>query len=489
MNDTGTIVLVNPPSETDTQRSRYITHLLNTLPQLGIAYLAASMRKRGFSARVLDAQALGLSHSETINTILSWSPDMVGCTGYTSSIESAHRISEAIKKTTPETTTVVGGPHVTAVPKMTLSRYPLFDFGLQGEGEITLPELAAALRNGASPAGIPGLVYREGDRIVVNERPPLISNLDTLPPPAFDLFVGFPKSYRPPVLHSPRGRGATLVTSRGCPFSCIFCDRSLFGEKYRTHSVDYIIEMISRLKRDYNIKHIIFYDDNFTARKKHLRNLLEKIMGLPFPITWNCDARADQVDTELLADMKRAGAWMINYGVETANEELLKFLNKSLSLDRVVEAVHLTKEAGIRVKGLFMIGIPGETEKTIANTKAFLSRLPFDFINISKFTPYPGCEIYRNIQKYGEFEEEWSRMSAFNFVFWPSTIDRDVLIKKNKELLRDFYRDRRIGREYARMLFRNPHDSLRLLWALVGLLIYKVKNYFSKGEKDDMFTF
>ncbi len=188
-------------------------------------------------------------------------------------------------------------------------------------------------------------------------------------------------------------------------------------------------------------------------------------MRLPFRITFACDARADLVDEEMLALMKRAGAWMISYGIETANPELLKLLDKSLSLARAERAVRLTREAGIIAKGLFMIGVPGETVQTIERTKAFIDRLPFDLINVSKFTPYPGSDIHRTISQYGSFQEDWKQMSAMNFVFWPNTVDREVLKREGMAIPAEFYgKPRRIKNIFRRTM--NRRDAVRIAYLI-----------------------
>lgn len=486
MGKRGKIFLMNPPSEVWREGTRHLRPLLNSLPQLGIAYLAAVLRKDGFNVRILDAQALGLPPKEVIGMVKKWSPDLLGLTGYTSSVTNAARIAREAKEEIPDLTAVLGGPHVTAKPTLTLSRFPEFDFALIGEGESNISSLFGAIINrvdGALPKDVPGAVYRNGDKIVVNERPPFISELDTIPPPALKLFPDFPSAYRPPILHSPKGRAATLVTSRGCPFRCTFCDRAVFGERYRFHSVDYIIDMIRRLKTDFGITHIIFYDDNFTARKRHTEELLEAIMRLPFKITWNCDARADQVDFELLKLMKGAGAWMINYGIETADSDQLEKLNKSLSLERAADTIRLTREAGIMSKGLFMIGAPGETMETIEKTRDFVLNHPLDFLNLSKFTPYPGSEIYDDIHKHGDFNEEWEEMNAMNFVFIPHTIDRERLEAENNRLIKDFYRSPGRLKTFFKGFIKNPRDTYRILVALIGHIKYKIKNLFPGGRK------
>lgn len=484
------VVLVNPPAGVVNKHTRYRLPILNSLPQLGIVYMAGVLIREGIDVRILDAQALGLDVEETVDRVRSWAPCALGITGYTSTVGFAHEVAKGLKNIFPDMVAVLGGPHVTAVPEKTLSRFPAFDCALMGEGEDSAAPLFKSLVNGglsAEAKKTAGVIYRDGKKIRINERPPLITDLDTIPPPPFELLPGFPELYSPPIFHSPRRYAATLVTSRGCPFSCTFCDRAVFGKRYRHHSVDYIIEMIKRLKVDHGIDHIIFYDDNFTVDKDHLTRLLEEIMRLPFPITWNSDARTDLVNPELLRLMKRAGAFMINYGIETADPNLLESMEKTLSPETAARAVSMTIEAGIYVKGLFIVGAPGETRESLERTRDFISDLPFTLINASKYTPYPGCEAYGDIEKYGAFDEDWEKMNAMNFVFWPDTIDRESLVRGYNDLLKCFYKNPKQWKTFKKMLKENRFDRLRLLRATLGHIRYAAKKVFMRKKGLDKF--
>ncbi len=487
------ILLINPPAEVVDRRTRYRLPLLNSLPQLGIIYLGGVLLKEGMDVKILDAQALGLDVAETVERVRQLSPRVLGFTGYTSSVDFAHEIARIVKASkgiSPSPVTILGGPHVTAIPKETMSRFPAFDYAFVGEGEATAAALFNSLIIGQSNLAIkkiPGLVYRDGKEIIVNERTPLISDLDTIPPPNFKLLHGFPGPYTPPIFHSPKGKAATLVTSRGCPFSCTFCDRSVFGEKYRHHSVDYIIDMIKRLKVDHEISHIFFYDDNFTVNKRHFNELLEEILRLPFPITWNSDVRADLITMEQLKLMKSAGAWMVNYGIESADSAILESMEKSLSLEIATNAVKMTSEIGIHVKGLFIVGAPGETVESIKRTKDFISDLPFTLLNVSKYTPYPGSETYKDIREYGVFEEEWEKMNAMNFVFWPDTIERESLVWGYNDLLKGFYKNPKQWKTFNMMLRKNRFDGARLIKATGGHVLYRIKKALSREKGLDKF--
>jgi len=283
------------------------------------------------------------------------------------------------------------------------------------------------------------------------------------------------------------GRAVTLVSSRGCPYRCTFCDRGVFGERYRFHGIDYIIEQIHRFKTDCDISHIIFYDDNFTIDRAHLESLMEAIIALPFDITFNCDARVDLVDRQLLGLMKRAGAWMINYGIESGSQEILDDLSKRVSLDRARQAIHLTSEAGIMAKGLFMIGVPGETEESLAATGRLTRELPFDFVNFSKYTPYPGCEDYNTIREHGDFDETWELMNAVNLVFVPNTITREALERTSSDMVAAFYKNPQRWKAYTEIIRKNPRDRVNLLKILPNFIKYKLARKISRNTSESPF--
>jgi radical SAM superfamily enzyme YgiQ (UPF0313 family) len=266
-----------------------------------------------------------------------------------------------------------------------------------------------------------------------------------------------------------------LISSRGCPQACTFCDRSVFGARYRYFSEDYIFELISHLCRKYSIQHLVFADDQFAASKARLIRLCEKMAAGNLKIRWNCDARVDSVDPELLKLMKRAGCWMISFGIESGSQKMLDDLHKGFDLEQAERAVRWTKEAGLRAKGLFMIGYPGETEETLHQTLSLLLRLPLDEMNLSILTPYPGTEIYRQAKSSNEFVEDWSRMNAMNCLLLPPALSSaGTLEKEYARIIREFYMRPGITFSYLGLLIRSPENGARLaagLWqALLNLI-------------------
>jgi anaerobic magnesium-protoporphyrin IX monomethyl ester cyclase len=460
------IVLVNPPYSFWSPQKNWLRPFIGNLPALGLLSLAAVLRKAGYPVKIVESASLGLSFSRTVDEILRENPRYVGLSCTTASVENAARIARAVKEKSPQILVLTGGPHITALPEETFRRFPDFDFGILGEGETALVDLLEALEGEKNPSQVESAVYREGEEIRVNPRRRFIENLDTLPFPAFDLVPDFPRAYRAPFLNYRKGPAASLISSRGCPQACTFCDRSVFGNRYRYFSEDYLWELISSLRRQYGIRHLVFTDDQFAAFRPRLVRLCERLARGGLDMQWNCDARVDSVDPDLLRLMKRAGCWMISYGIESGSEQILGQVQKGISLENAEQAIHWTKEAGIRAKGLFMIGYPQETEETLAQTLAFIRRVPLDEINLSFLTPYPGTEIYRQLKGSSEFSEDWGRMNALNSLLRPKNLTRLALEKAYGRIIRRFYMRSGPTLSYLGLLLRSPENVSRLAQGL-----------------------
>ncbi len=456
------IVLVNPPYSFWSPDKNYLRPFIGTLPSLGFLSLAAVLRKRGYTVRIIESASLGLTFSQTVGEILREKPHYIGLNCTTASVGNAARIAEAVKAVDPHLSVFVGGPHITAIPEETFRRYASFDYGIAGEGEAAFPDLLARVEEGQELREVESAIFREGAKVIINPRRRLMEDLDCLPLPAYDLLPFFPQKYRPPLLTYPRGPVASLISSRGCPQVCTFCDRSVFGNRYRHFSEDYLMGLISHLHHRYGIRHLVFADDQFAAVRTRLLGFCEKLARAGLPLRWNCDARVDSVDSELLKIMKRAGCWMISYGIESGSSEILAGINKRIRLDQVEQAVRKTREAGIRAKGLFMIGSPQETESTLEDTLSLILRCPFDELNLSFLTPYPGTEIYTRVKGSPSFTEDWSRMNAMNCVFRPEKLGAGVLEKAYAQIIRRFYMRPRITFSYLNLLARSPDNCGRL---------------------------
>ena len=461
-----TVVLVNPPYSFWSPKKNYLRPFIGNLPSLGLLSLGAVLRKAGYRVKIVESASLGLSFSRIVDEILREKPGYVGLSCTTAAVENAAKIAHAVKEKSPATLVLVGGPHITALPEETFRRFPDFDCGILGEGEAALVDLLEALNGKKNLDQVDSAVYRQGEEIRVNPRRGFIANLDTLPFPAFDLLPDFPRAYRAPFLNYRKGPAASLISSRGCPQTCTFCDRSVFGNRYRYFSEDYLWELISFLHRQYGIRHLVFTDDQFAAFRPRLVRLGEKLARGGLDIHWNCDARVDSVDPELLRLMKRAGCWMISYGIESGSPKILDQIQKGITFGQVEQAIRWTKEAGIRAKGLFMIGYPQETEETLGETLDFIRRSPLDEINLSFLTPYPGTEIYQEVKGSAGFSEEWGRMNALNCLLRPKNLSCSALEKAYGKIIRRFYMQPGPTFSYLGLLLRSPENVSRLAEAL-----------------------
>jgi len=426
------------------------------LPSLGILFLAAITRQKGFPTAVTDASALGLTGEALLKRVEAEHPDVLGLSSTTFSIFHAAKFAALAKERFPGLTVIIGGPHVSAAPQETMERFPVFDVAVLGEGEVTIIELLEAMDAKASLGGIPGIVLRDGGKLVTTSRRPFLKDLDSLPRPAWDLLEGFPQRYRPAPFKVRRFPAASFVTSRGCPNQCIFCDRSVFGASCHAFSAEYVVEMIRHLVENFGIREFSFEDDTFITFKKRLVAICQGIIDLGVNISWTCLGRVNSVDKETLQLMRRAGCWQISFGIESGCQEILTTIHKNVTLEQIQRDVVLCREAGILSKGFFIVGHPGETRETLSRTRDFALKLPLDDISVTMLTPFPGTEIYERASEFGEFDRDWARMNLLNTVFIPRGLTREELEHARRELLRRFYLRPRIILGYLRRLAMNP---------------------------------
>src|SRR5512135_519714 len=236
-----TLVLCEPPFLFWDRSMDRLRQGEETIPGIGMLVLAAVARARGYRVHLVDAKHQGASVDDVSRQIVALRPDYLGLSATTISVTNAARIAERVKALLPKAVTILGGAHVSAIPERTMDAFPAIDFGVVGEGEVSLFELLRRLESGHCVDDVPGLAYRRNGRVHANPRAPYLDDLDALPLPAWDLLPDFPHRFQPSLFSYPRTPVATLITSRGCPFSCSFCDRSTSGKRGRMHGVDYVV--------------------------------------------------------------------------------------------------------------------------------------------------------------------------------------------------------------------------------------------------------
>jgi radical SAM superfamily enzyme YgiQ (UPF0313 family) len=465
-----TVVFVEPPYVCWDRRMDRVREGEEEMPGVGTLVLAAVARERGHRAHIVDGKRSGTPIEEVARAIVAHDPDHVGVSATTISVTNAAQIAARVKQLHPRAIVTVGGPHVSAIPERTLEMFPAFDYGVVGEGERSYFDLIDALDTGRDPREVAGLVHRDGGDVRANPRAPYLDGveLDELPQPAWDLAHDFPLRFQPNVFNYRATPVASLVTSRGCPFSCTFCDRSTSGRRGRFHGVDYVMAMCRRLA-DLGVRHVLFYDDLFTVNKPRVVELCERFLEAGFRFTWSCNSHPNLLDPKTLALMRRAGCWQIAYGIESGSQRVLNVVKHEVKIPRMLETLHQTRAAGIRVKGLLMMAHPTEDESSLQETVDFLRTAPIDLAQVTKFTPYPGTPSYAGIREHGTFVERWDQMNAMNWVFVPHGLTPTVLERYFRMAYRTFYSRRDVLWGLAKTLAGEPRFLRRVAtYARVG---------------------
>ncbi|MCK5716319.1 MAG: radical SAM protein [Thiomargarita sp.] len=462
------IIFVNPPYERIAPGYDFVRQITNHAPSLGLLHLAAQVRVDGYDPMIIESDIEQLSVSQVAARIIQIQPRYLGITLFTVGVSSAIEIAREVKCHLANIIILVGGPHMSSMGMETMQRFQDFDIAVLHEGESVISALLPILDQGKKPLTVKGILYRMGDHIMETPQAMIQKKLDDLPRPAWDLLPQFPEAYLPAIYDYPTGPVATIAASRGCPFHCKFCDTATFGNQVRTYTPQAVFNMMQHLNQTYGIRHIMFVDDLFVASRIRVLKLCELIINNKLKITWSCTARVDTVKPDVLKKMKAAGCWEISFGLETGSNALLQKMDKAVRVETSEQAILWTHEAGIRCKGLLMLGYPGETLETIAETKAFLKRIPLTTLNLSKFTPYPGSAIYQTLYGTHMRAEDWRRMNGMNFLWTPEGFTKAALDQEYKNLLLSFYLRPKIMMKYFLFSITYPKQFIRLLPFLWG---------------------
>jgi anaerobic magnesium-protoporphyrin IX monomethyl ester cyclase len=466
-------LLVHPHGSNWMGSGKDISTIFNLMPPIGLLSIAAYLEKTGIEVEVMDCYGAPATIEQHATDILARHPDVVGFSCTTSSFLEGYAIAERVKEQRPGIRIVFGGAHACTSGPSLLDSFPAVDFLVIGEGEVTFAELVSSgFRN---VAAIPGIGFRRdglGELSSVREN---IPDLDALPFPAYHLLPDFPRRSNLPLFSYPKAPNTSIISSRGCPYQCSYCDRSVFSRGFRFNSPEYIVEHLRYLEKDFGIRHVFFYDDLFTFDRSRVERFCTLMEEKRVRVSYNCIARLEHVDEELLSLLKRSGCWQVNFGIESGDPDILSKHRKLYELDQVGKKLKMVKDAGMRVKGLFMMGFPGESEESIQRTIRYALSLPLDEINVTKFTPFPGAPIYRTIRDFGEFSEDWPSMNCMNFVFVPEGMTRERLEELYDQFISRFYRRSRIHWGYTKMLWKSPHSIAVFLRNLPEILRFEMK--------------
>jgi len=434
------ILLISPPYKWEDRKVGE-----GVLPPLGLLYIASVLLEKDHKVELLDARALSLSKKDVEQEIARRKPDVVGISSMTFNISEAFDIAGIVKNVDKDIKVMIGGAHPTALPTETLEECKHIDIVVYGEGEETVPELMEAIEGKKKLETIKGIAYRDGGRIIRTPPRPLIEDLDIVPFPARDLLPWekyqrlthrtlFSKSADKPY--------TTMMTSRGCPYGCVYCDKSAFGRKWRARSAENVVAEIEHVVEKYKVGDISFHDDLFTLDRKRVIRICELLLEKGIDISWACDARADTVDEEMLNMMKKAGCMTVCFGVESGNETILKNIQKSESLDEIRNAVKLARKAGLNVSAGFIFGLPGETLETAKATINFAKELNVDIAIFNIATPFPGSPLFKQLEKEGRIlTHDWSKYNPHlsEMVYRHENLSSEAIGKLHGEAYRSYY--------------------------------------------------
>ncbi len=431
-----TVTLVYPyfHPHTDTSIFRF--------PPLGLGYIAAYLRQHGFSVEVVDCTFL--SQNEVLRKVIASKPRIIGIQSMYSMRDKSLELARLLRDHCE--LLVAGGALPTTQPNAFLKD---FDVVVIGEGEQTMLEIVTLFESGRPLSEIKGIIYKDESTGQVKRTSPrgLVDNLDVLPPPSRDLFDN--EAYKRYYSSRFGYKTTAIMTSRGCPFECDFCSRPVFGNNFRARTATKVVDEIEEvISLGYN--RIWIADDCFTLDPKRLIEVCDEIIKRGLRIGWECLSRVDTLNLEIAEKMKRAGCIRMFFGIESGNDSILKIMKKQITTKQAYAAVQLCKKMKIKAGAFFIVGYPGENDKTILDTVKFASSLPLDYLSFTLPYPIPGTPLFQKLS--GELVfEEWEE-------------------PKNVQIIKH------------RLLFDSQVTEFKLKFAIIkGMIQFYVRKYL--GEK------
>jgi len=398
------------------------------------------LERAGETVAAIDGAAEEENVDSVAQRVEDYAPDVIGIGSFTVSFETTKRLAAAIKQRLPNVPIVLGSYHVTLVPEEAMSDQN-FDIGVLGEGEHTMLELMEHFRGERSLESIDGICYRDDEgTLQFTTGRKKFKELDELPFPARHLMP--PNIYRPVPVDEHAFPKFAMVTSRGCPHACAFCQKSRSG--YRSHSPGYIVDEIEHLVRDFGVKDIAFVDSLFCANKKRVHAVCDEILRRGVKVSWTCSSRVEVVDRPLLQKMKDAGCWRTRFGVESGSDRVLDFISKGITKDKIRTAITAAHEVGLRPKAFFMVGHMPDSRESILETIEFAKSIPLHdvTVQINTILPMTPQEETWNLEG-----EKWGRIvnkSTDEKSFWEPTfvpwgMEPHEIIELHRRFYREFY--------------------------------------------------
>ncbi|MBI4404333.1 MAG: radical SAM protein [Deltaproteobacteria bacterium] len=356
------------------------------LPSLSLGYVASIFEAAGWECRYFDVVPHGYTPATLVNDVRAFNPDLLCFSVYTYHFHENRYWIRLLKEATGKTT-LVGGVHLGLYPQETFA-YKELDFGLVGEAEANLPQFIEAFLNQSGWSEVPGLIWRDGEQLRLNAPPALPNEVDHCPNPARHLWP-IEKYY---TFVSTRRNFTPMITSRGCPFRCIFCEQG--SKHFRAHSPQYVVEEMEKCIKEFGVKEIDMFDSSMTVNKKRIFEISELVQRKNLKVHWSARSRIDTVNYDVLKAMHDCGCYRIYFGIESGDEQVLKRLKKGVEIDRIRQTISDCKNIGIETLGFFMIGCPGDTLETARKTLKLSLELDLDFAQYNGVRALPGTELY-----------------------------------------------------------------------------------------------
>ena len=373
-------------------------------PPIGLCYLKACLLRDGFKeVKVMDLSNLEI---EAVREIVhAESPEIVGITSFTETRANALKTAAIIKEIDPQIKLILGGVHATLMYQQIMENYNFVDIISLGESEDTAVELFRALRDGGDLGEVNGIVYRRDGEIVITEQREHIRDLDSVPFPNYDdldLTI-YKEGYD-------FGRGkprASIITSRGCLFSCIFCATRPIWGTWRPRSAANVVDEIEWLALEHGFEVFSIADDLFTLDKGRTKEICEGVLKRGLRIRWSAQTRTDCISQEILALMREAGCQVLQFGVESGSPIILKNLNKKEKIEDIINAFSWCKKVGIKTQFNVIVGGPGETRATIEETKNLIRITRPDYLGANCLRIFPGTALWKQAQDEGLCDESF----------------------------------------------------------------------------------
>jgi len=404
---------------------------------LGLLYIATCIQEAGHEVELVDGAFW--TQGEVLDKVKRFQPGFVGVSANASMWKKAVQTAEDIKAINPAIHVSVAGPFPTAVEEKCLELCDAFDSVVIGEGELTVPDLIERVEKGESLDGVLGVAFRAADgAIIKNAERPLIEDLDIIPIPKRELLGDLDKYESPPGSYKQKPI-AISMTSRGCKARCIYCFQMKGERRIRYRSVENVVKEVEELINHYGFREIRFLDETFTADRDRAMEIIRQFREKKLKFSFYVSSRVNTVDYELLRAMKKAGCWAILFGAESGVQKNLNTMKKGIKLEQTRAAVAAAKKAGLKVYTPFIIGIPGETYEEALETIDFAIELDPHYANFHSMTPFPGTELYENIDEYGTMSMDTDDYTFEGAAFVPYTMTREQIEELRTIGFRKFY--------------------------------------------------